>query len=490
MSRELRDLIESVDSANKAHSDLVTMIRYLKEELQRLNNKIIEQKRVISNQGKTITSYEKTDVPEDIKVLKDIILTQREEISKKDKTIELLENSVDELTRSLENQVQEGDIDALFQANKVIAEITQDNCEKALEIEDLKVNISELKEKIQKLREPEETDLYQELIDAKKLVFQLTEESGIKQVKIESLKAELADLKTKKEEISSLKEQYQDDLQIAKEKIENLTQDLESTQDKVDFLKEKLDNTIQSHEKEKAKFLENTDDYVKLNENISRLENEIKALNHELMEKSEALEAQIRETEDLVLVISDLKNSMKFDKITHESELNSKEESLEALNERLAEKVAENEKLTQELTHFQEKEYKLTEQVQTQKLSVPSNNSVPNYLFLNMMNLMGEKEQEVVFNQLVNTLDADNRELRTNSIKLLSLLANDRSFDKLKTLVHDSDWIIKLYLIKALEKFKNPEIIDLLKELKNDNDPDVRETAEATLKRLAHSFSH
>ena len=136
MSRELRDLIESVDSANKAHSDLVTMIRYLKEELQRLNQKIIEQKQVISVQGKKIISYEESDVPEDIKVLKELVTMQRDELSKKDKTIELLENNVDELTRSLENQTSNENIDALIQANRIIAEITQDNSEKELEIED------------------------------------------------------------------------------------------------------------------------------------------------------------------------------------------------------------------------------------------------------------------------------------------------------------------------------------------------------------------
>ena len=483
MSRELRDLIESVDSANKAHSDLVTMIRYLKEELQRLNQKIIEQKQVISNQGKKIISYEESDVPEDTKVLKEIVTMQRDEISKKDKAIELLENNIDELTKSLENQTKDEDTEALVQANRIIAEITQDNSEKALEIEDLKVTISELKERNQKLREPED-DIYQDLIDAKKVIFQLTEETGIKQVKIESLKAELDDYKTRNAESSSLKEQYQEELQNAKNNIDNITIELESANDKIDFLKEKLENTIKIHENEKAKILEQSEEYVRLNENASHLENEINSLNHELMERNEALNVQAIEIEDLVNIISDLKIAMKNDQVAQENELSLKEKNLEDLNKRLIEVEAENERLTQEGTQSREKEHKMSEEFLSQKSITPSNNFVPSYLFLNMINLMGEKEREIIFNQLVNTLDADNRELRTNSIKLLSLLSNDQSFDILKALVHDSDWIIKLYLIKALEKFKNPEIIDLLKELKNDNDPDVREIAEASLKRL------
>ena len=101
-----------------------------------------------------------------------------------------------------------------------------------------------------------------------------------------------------------------------------------------------------------------------------------------------------------------------------------------------------------------------------------------------MMDLMTENGREIVFNQLVTGLDGKNREQRTNSIKLMGLMGDDQSFNKLKGLVHDSDWLIKLYLIKALEKFRKPEIIDLLSELKSDNDPDVRETAEKTLNKM------
>ena len=58
MSRELRDLIESIDSANQAHSDLVTVIKYLKEEVQRLNLRVNEQKRIIQNQGSKISKFD------------------------------------------------------------------------------------------------------------------------------------------------------------------------------------------------------------------------------------------------------------------------------------------------------------------------------------------------------------------------------------------------------------------------------------------------
>ena len=98
MSKDLKNLIDSIDSANKAHSDLETIIRYLKEEVQRLNFTIKEQKRIIQNQNAKISSFEEPAIPEDIQILKDLVITQREEIIKKDKDIEILTQTLQDVT--------------------------------------------------------------------------------------------------------------------------------------------------------------------------------------------------------------------------------------------------------------------------------------------------------------------------------------------------------------------------------------------------------
>ncbi|GAI69300.1 unnamed protein product, partial [marine sediment metagenome] len=49
-SKELKDLIDTVDYTNKAHSDLENIISRLTEEVQRLNFTIDEQKIIIQNQ--------------------------------------------------------------------------------------------------------------------------------------------------------------------------------------------------------------------------------------------------------------------------------------------------------------------------------------------------------------------------------------------------------------------------------------------------------
>ena len=488
MSKELRDVIESIDSTNKAHSNLVTMINYLKEEVQRLNHKIVEQKYIISNQGETISRFESSEVPEDLKVLKDMIIMQREELSKKDEDLKLLEDNMEELTKELEIRSQKDENEALIQANRLIAELTQENENQLLEIEDLKLSISELKSRLGYIKDTERVDKHQELIDAKKLLFQLTEESGIKQVKIESLKAELQDLKKTNERAQSLREQYQDDIKNARDTIENLSSELESSNNKVEFLKEKLQNTMQTYKEEIVKVSESYTNNAKFNEELVSLEEEINSLNNQLMEKSEEFNKQVRETQDLINIISELKSKMKQDQIRYENDLSSKIDEIKNLETKLTQIEIENKELNEQIQNLQERKVKVKYEVNRQESITIGNNSIPNYLFLHMMDLMTDEGREIVFNRLTDALDGKNREQKTNSIKLMGLIADDQSFNQLKGLVYDSDWIIKLYLIKALERFRKPEIIDLLNELIGDSDPDVREIAEKTLIKMRKQF--
>ena len=198
MSRELRDLIESIDSANQAHSDLVTVIKYLKEEVQRLNVRVNEQKRIIKNQGFKISEFDDSDIPEDVLILKEMITNQREDINKKDDHVKILEQSIEELTKSLE-QVNNGENinEELNQAQIWITQLKEDNNKIINENETLKKKIEKFENEGRFLVSGMKNDEYQELIDAKKIIFQLTEENGLNRVKIESLKAEHNELQEK-----------------------------------------------------------------------------------------------------------------------------------------------------------------------------------------------------------------------------------------------------------------------------------------------------
>jgi len=61
MSKELKDLIDSVDSANQAQTDLETTVRELQEEVKKLNFTIGEQRTIIQTQDNaTTTRHNKT----------------------------------------------------------------------------------------------------------------------------------------------------------------------------------------------------------------------------------------------------------------------------------------------------------------------------------------------------------------------------------------------------------------------------------------------
>ncbi|MHA1471951.1 MAG: hypothetical protein ACTSQW_02510, partial [Promethearchaeota archaeon] len=80
MSKELKDKIDSIDSANKAYSDLETTNRNLKEEVQRLNFTIGEQKQIIQIQKEKLSSVQIDNIPEDVSMLKDLVTQQRKDL--------------------------------------------------------------------------------------------------------------------------------------------------------------------------------------------------------------------------------------------------------------------------------------------------------------------------------------------------------------------------------------------------------------------------
>ena len=118
MSKDLKDLIDSVDSTNKKHSDLEARITYLMEEVQRLNFTVGEQKKIIQKQKSKLSE---NTIPEDITVLKDLVTEQRQDIIKKDKDIEILQQTIADISTELENlQKFEGENEELIYANKEI----------------------------------------------------------------------------------------------------------------------------------------------------------------------------------------------------------------------------------------------------------------------------------------------------------------------------------------------------------------------------------
>ena len=502
MSRDLRDLIESIDSANQAHSDLVTVIKYLKEEVQRLNLRVNEQKRIIQNQGSKISKFDDSDIPEDVLILKEMITNQREDINKKDNHIKFLEQNIEELTKSLElTNNSESSNEELNQANILISQLKEENEKRKNEVDTLNEKFEKLNDKGIFIGSGMREDEYQELIDAKKIIFQLTEENGLTRVKLESLKAERNELEEKFQKAINANENYQNEVDLANNTIEHLTTDLNEAQEKVTFLKKKIDS-LQIQENEELTNLRNNSTTInELLDIVSDLETEkvnfLQEVNAkdkiilDLKESKESFEERIAEQEKLIV-----EQQTEFKRLLDEkdSQLSSNKEDLirienanQQLNELIIELKNQEDKL---INQRKETPPQIPPPVSTPVVTnisspvAPPFNLLPQNLFLKMLQFLDIDNKNKIVDQLIEDLKHPEREIKTSAIKLLSLIDSEKTFRALKNLIPDPDWIVKLYLIKAFFKFDNPEVMSLLSKFKSDEDPDVRETAERTIEKL------
>lgn len=101
---KLRSLIDQVESDIRTQSELEQKINILINANTTLKLTIDEQKILIKKirQELEISSQE---LPENIKILKDIIVSQRKEIIRKDEETEVLRELLDKFTNAFENSI-------------------------------------------------------------------------------------------------------------------------------------------------------------------------------------------------------------------------------------------------------------------------------------------------------------------------------------------------------------------------------------------------
>ena len=474
MSKELKDLTDSIDSANQAHSDLETTIRYLKEEVQRLNFTVSEQKKIIQNQESKISN---NNIPEDTVVLKDLITEQSQEIIKKDKDIEILEQTIADISTELENvQNFEGENEELIYANKEIVQLTEENEAYRNHVEDLINAIKELQDGKDKttVKGGEETS---ELIDAKKLIIKLPEENSLNQFQIE-------ELKRKEQESEALKIHYSHELNELNKIIDQLTFDNDQYHEKVNYLQQKLEETVKLQE-EQFKEVEESTDYAEINQKLFDLEVE----NNDLIN---IINTNIAIIENLKQKNQDIENDL-------EEKAKSVDQKLDDLRQKASEKDEELNNLNLKLQKIENANIQLSDLIvelkvledtiedRVELVTTPKQTVFENYpptLFFKMYKMLSNDYKTLIVDLLIEDLKSSNRDSRTYAIKILSAIKGPKIFDELKGLVKDDDWIVKLYLIKALGNFEYSETAELLKVLQEDGDPDVREAAIEMLSKL------
>ena len=481
MSKELKDSIESVDSANQAQSDLETKIMRLKEEVQRLNFTVSEQKIIIQNQKSKQTE---NNIPEDIIVLKDLVTEQRQDIIKKDKDIEILQQTIADISTELENvQKFEGENEELIYANKEIVQLTEENQTHRNQVEDLIRKIKELQDSKDKTTfiDGEEGP---ELIEAKKLIIKLTEENGINLVQIESSRQEIEELKRKEQESEALKNQFSHELNEANKIIDQLIFDNDQYHEKVNYLQQKLEETVKLQE-EQFKEDEKSTDYAEINQKLFDLEVE----NNEL---KNIININIANIENLKQNNQDRKSELEKNAKIEDQKLDDlrqkaleKDEELNKLNLKLLKIENANIQLSDLIVELKVLEDTIEDRVEL--VTIPKQivfEKYPPTLFFKMYKMLSNDYKTIIEDQLIEDLKSSNRDSRTYAIKILSAIKGPKIFNELKGLVKDDDWIVKLYLIKALRNFEYSETAELLKVLQEDGDPDVREAAIEALSKL------
>ncbi|NHJ22645.1 MAG: hypothetical protein EAX91_16990 [Candidatus Lokiarchaeota archaeon] len=481
MSKELKDLIDSIDSANKAHSDLETMIKFLKEEVQRLTFTVDEQKKIIQNQKSQISNY---TIPEDIAVLKDLVADQRQDLIKKDKDIEILQQTIADISTELENaQSFEEESEELIYANKEIVHLTEENESYKKQVEDLRNAIKELQE----AKEATVTSIDEEsseLVDAKKLIIKLTEENSIDRVQIEASKHEIEELQKRQQESEELKNQYLQELNEINKIVDQLTFDNDQYHEKVNYLQRKLEETV-SLQEEQFKEIGAGSDYEENNQKLFNLEVE----NNEL---KDIIKTNINIIENLKQRTQDLENELEGIVKSEDQKIEAlrkktleKDEELSNLNLKLQKVEAANEQLSDLIVELKIIEDSIEDHIQIKPIPKQTIfEPYPPTLFFKMYKLLSEDYKNLIVNQLIDDLKSNNRDSRTYAIKILSAIKGEKIFNELKELVNDDDWIVKLYLIRALRNFEYSESAEILKKLREDKDPDVREAAVGMLSKL------
>ncbi len=495
MTPDLKDIINSVETQVNTQSELEQTIKLLKDEISKLKFTIKEQKILIQNQK--AKTQKKMEVPEDIEILKDIIITQRQELNKKDKDIDILE-------QKLEDIIPNTDMDTILRKEEIENE---------------------------------------ELINAKKLIIQLTEESELYQVNESNAKKIISDLIKQNDQLISETENLKEQESLLKSRGTPLDLDKQNLEEinpadnKINDLLVKVDDLIEetihwkedvvSTELDKENSRDFKSNFNELSNKIIFLEEENKKLNRNLETANNISNRLVQEIDGYLIEISDLNNEIR-DKNVKISASNEKYSSLKRQNIELQERTLE--KLNKEdftssqknINEIQENDLetiienlkgeinKLNNEIANLKdgKSIVSNKTnqrlrlkqgAPNYyqidLFMRLFQILDKDEKDILIEAIIEDLiKLKDNEIKRYIILLLITLLNDlkddqRIYKELIRLFKDEDWLIRLTLVKTLYRTDNDDLIETFKKplklLLDDVDLDVREASEQILRKIS-----
>ncbi|UCD00435.1 MAG: HEAT repeat domain-containing protein, partial [Promethearchaeota archaeon] len=417
MSKDLKNLIDTVEKETHTEAELEKTIHSLKEEINRLEFTIKEQKILIENLKIQMEDdqIEKSELPGEIDVLKDMIISQRQELTQKDDEIDKLHEKIDELTSTYGSKEISSsglsDNQELINAQNLIVQLTDEIDQYRNQIELLQTQIEEMELKQDKIEDLVEfAEMNEELINIKRLNFQLMEENGLLRVEIESLEAKL---QKRIEEIGS------EELEAANEKNTILSSELES-------LKSRL-KEFQALNEEELKLANGKIEM--LTSELEEYEAQVKFLKEQLGESSEP---PVITTEDAL----------------HFTEMR---EELDDVKAQLIKSQNENKALNEKLNELkQELSIKKIEKIEIGE-NLPKRLHLS--LFYRIYNFLDENKKLKIIDSLIQDLQSDNSETKRNAIKILSVVKNNKVYDAFLEMLNDKDWLVRYSIIKALSNF-------------------------------------
>jgi len=357
MSRDLKDLIDSIEIKNRSHAELERTVESLREELRRLAFTVKEQKLLIQEQREKLQSGEGGEVPAEVEILKEMVLSQRQELIKKDKQLEILEEKIDRLNKELSGD-ESGDLadeenEDLLIAKKVIVRLTDENEKLRAKFEDAKEEIHQSQKELEDLKDlvvylEQEIDK-SEHKENHHLIKQDSEALDDANYKITKLEAEIEELqdiiidlnqeieehkkaaKIKDEilrapAIHQVIDEDSEELRIANKKIENLITELEDFEAQVSYLSEELEKT-----KKEKEYLEENSELNKVKAQNEKFKKDLETMNLTITNLVQDIEGHLNEISEQNKTIS--KKNTKIDS------LQNKIDSLERLNKELKEEV-------------------------------------------------------------------------------------------------------------------------------------------------------
>ena len=308
MSKDLKNLIDTVEEKESSHSELEQEVKILKEDIKRLNFTISEQKLLISEQTNKLQKSEIYELPGDIRILKDMLVSQRLEIKKRDKDVDILEQEIEKLTTQVKSSKNKrGDPalnEELIKNKKLIVQLTEEN-------EKYRADKDESENLFKKLMEENEEYLLQ--IDTLKdenqnLDVEISKDSSIKLELeglennsniVESLKLEVENLKNEaiqlKQKLKS-SDSTHDKSEMEFEEVNELSNDFRQLiKLKRDFNTAKItiDNLVEEINKHLKEITEQDKEIRDKNTKISVLNEKIEGLNR----RNKKIQEQIEDTQ-------------------------------------------------------------------------------------------------------------------------------------------------------------------------------------------------